>query len=289
MACFLLVAWLLVARLYFCVVKIVSEDGARGGGRGKSHSTLLLSHSTPPGHCSLHHPGSVSWRFVDMFCCRGAKIIFRIDHFLNITIKMFLYHFEVFVSSDIWCFVLHGHFDTNFRTLWPLWWILSFVQIQSWTVLSSMRNNFVLIFVCFSDEFAGSIIFLVFGHVLQVWSKTSCLGFCRCFSCSFFLAGPFLCTLLVSLYARWESRGGAVVPLSGWLYVSFGWQIVVRGGIRLWDVWLCKLDAGDCWIFLFCSHRRLCFSSFLCVLLLIGLSCPELSCGWCCDRRLDTG
>ncbi len=67
----------------------------------------------------------------------------------------------------------------------------------------------------------------------NVIQKNACSGFCRCFSCSLFFAGPFLCTLFVVLYALCGSGGGAMAPVSVCLYVSIGWQIVVRDGIRL--------------------------------------------------------
>ena len=91
----------------------------------------------------------------------------------------------------------------------------------------------------------------------------------------------FLCRFVCFVWVGGWGNGASVcvfVCVDRLAGCGSSWETFMR--------WLCTLGAGVCRIFLFCSHRRLCFSNFLCVLLLIGLSNILWCRGWCCDRRL---
>jgi hypothetical protein len=97
------------------------------------------------------------------------------------------------------------------------------------------EKQFCLDFCILFCRFSGIHYFLGFRSIIHwvwAWSKTSCLGFCRCFSCSLFFAGPFLCASFVVLYAWWESRGVVRLADCGSRWDTFMRCMVVYVGCR---------------------------------------------------------
>ncbi len=91
-----------------------------------------------------------------------------------------------------------------------------FVKLHPNIVLNRVfqfEKQFCLDFRIFLCQFGRIHYFLGFRTSFTLifsMVKNVMFGFCRCFLCSLFFAGPFLCTLFVVLYAWWELGGGTV-------------------------------------------------------------------------------